>query len=57
MTSTIKGFHRGQSKNNKLQQLLTKTIAIGMVVPVLGAVALSQKLSPTPSDTTKFKLW
>ena len=55
MTSTIKGFHYGQFKNNKLQQLLTKTIAIGVVVPVLAAVTLSQKLSPTPSDTTKFQ--
>jgi hypothetical protein len=57
MTSAIKGFHYGQSKNNKLQQLLTKTIAIGVVTPVLAAVSLSQKLSSSPTDTTKFKLW
>ena len=55
MTSTIKGFHYGQFKNNKLQQLLTKTITIGVVVPVLAEITFSQKLSPTPSDTTKFQ--
>jgi hypothetical protein len=57
MTSAIKGFHYGQSKNNKLQQLVTKTIVIGVVTPVLAAVSLSQKLSSSPTDTTKFKLW
>ena len=57
MTSAIKGFHYGQSKHNKLQQLITKTIVIGVVAPVLAAVALSQKLSASPTDTTKFQLW
>lgn len=42
MTSAIKGFHYGQSKHNELQQLITKTIVIGVVAPVLAAVALSK---------------
>jgi hypothetical protein len=59
MTSAIKGFHYGQSKHNELQQLITKTIVIGVgvVAPVLAAVALSQKLSASSTDTTKFQLW
>ena len=54
MTTAIKGFHYGQSKNNELQQLLTKTLVIGVVAPVLAAVALSQKLSASSTATTKF---
>lgn len=57
MTCAIKGFHYGQSKHNALQQLITKTIVIGVVAPVLAAVALSQKLSASSTDTTKFQLW
>ena len=57
MTSAIKGFHYGQSKHNELQQLITRTIIIDVVAPVLAAVALSQKLSTFSTDTTKFQLW
>lgn len=57
MTSSTKGFHYGQCKNDELQELVTQTIVIGVVEPVLGAVALSQKLSPAPTDTTRFQLW
>lgn len=57
MTSAINGFHHEQSKHNELQQLVTKTIVIGVVAPVLAAVVLSQKLSESSTDTTKFQLW
>ena len=53
MTTAIKGFHYGQSKNNELQQLLTKTLVIGVVTPVLAAVVLSQKLSASSTDSSK----
>ena len=56
MTSSTKGFHYGQCKNYELQELVTQTIVIGVVESVLGAVALSQKLSPPPTDTTRFQL-
>ena len=57
MISAIQGFEYGSSTNNSLQQLMTKTIVIGVVTPVLAAVSLSQKLSPSTSDTTNLKLW
>ena len=57
MTSAIKDFHFDQSKHNELQQLITKTTVIGVVASVLAAVALSQKLSASSTDTTKFQLW
>ena len=57
MTSALKGFHYGHLKNNPLRQLITNAVVIGAVAPVLAAVALSQKLSSSPTDTTKFQLW
>ena len=57
MTSALKGFHYGHSKNNPLRQLITKTVVIGVVVPILAAVTLSQKLSPSTPNTTQFSLW
>ena len=57
MTSAIKGFHYSQSKNNEPQQLVTNTSFIAVVAPVLAAVVLSQKLSESSTDTTKFQLW
>ena len=57
MTSALKGFHYGHSQNNPLRQLITQTVVIGVVVPILAAVTLSQKLSPSTPDTTKFRLW
>ena len=57
MTSALKGFHYGHSKNNPLRQLITNAVVIGAVAPVLAAVALSQKLSSSPTDATKFQLW
>ena len=50
------GRFKGLSRD-ELQQLITKTIVIGVVAPVLAAVALSQKLSASSTDTTKFQLW
>lgn len=57
MTSALQGFHYKDSKNNQLRQLITKTVVIGVVAPVLAAVALSHKLSQSSTDTTKFQLW
>ena len=57
MTSAIKGFHYSQSKNNEPQQLVTNTIVITVVAPVLAAVVLSQKLSASSTEPTKFQLW
>ena len=57
MTSAIKGFHYSQSKNNEPQQLVTNTIFIAVVAPMLAAIVLSQKLSASSTDTTKFQLW
>ena len=57
MTSALKGFHYGRSKNNPLRQFITNAVVIGVVAPVLAAVALSQKLSSSPTDTTQFQLW
>ena len=57
MTCALKAFHYGNSKNNPLRQLITKTVVIGVIAPVLAAVTLSQKLSSSATDTTKFQLW
>ena len=57
MTSTLQGFDHGHSKKNPLRQLMAKSVAIGVVAPLLAAVALSQKLSSSPTDPTKFQLW
>ena len=57
MTSALQGFHYDNYKNNQLRQLIAKTVFIGVVAPVLEAVALSHKLSHSSTDTTKFQLW
>ena len=55
MASALKAFHYGHSKNNPLRQLITNTVINGVVAPILAAVALSQKLSSSPENTTKLK--
>ncbi len=57
MTSALQGFDYGHSKKNPLRQLMAKSVVIGVVAPLLAAVALSQKLSSSPTDPTKFQLW
>ena len=57
MTSALEGFHYGRTQKNPIKQLITTTFVIGVVAPVLIAVTLSQKLSSSPTDTTKFQLW
>ena len=57
MTSALGGFHYGRTQKNPVNQLITTTFVIGVVAPVLIAITLSQKLSSSPTDTTKFQLW
>ncbi|QNI89081.1 hypothetical protein SynROS8604_02452 [Synechococcus sp. ROS8604] len=57
MKSALKGFHYGHTEHNQLRQLIASTIVIGVIAPVLTAVSLSQKLSPSPTETKNFQLW
>ncbi len=57
MTTALNGFHHDHSKNNPRRQLITYIVVIGVIAPVLAAVAQSQKLFSSPTDTTKYQLW
>ncbi len=57
MTTALNGLHHDHIQSNPLLQFTNNTVVIGVVASILAAVALSEKLSSSPTDTTKFQLW